>query len=182
VATAEASLVVWTSALTFTACAAALDIKTRRIPNWLTVSGVLTGIGLNAAWGGWPSLLVALEGAGLGLAILLPLVFLRALGAGDWKLIGAVGAFLGPVMLLSVLLASIIVAGAMATILMIRAGKVRETLRNLGLLVMGFFTFGLRANPVISLDNPDALRLPFGVAAALGTLICFVAAHWHLGI
>jgi hypothetical protein len=85
-------------------------------------------------------------------------------------------------MLLSVLLASIIVAGAMATILMIRAGKVRETLRNLGLLVMGFFTFGLRANPVISLDNPDALRLPFGVAAALGTLICFVAAHWHLGI
>ena len=42
------------------------------------------------------------------------------------------------------------------------------------------FAFGLRANPQISLDNPTLLKLPFGVAAAIGTLICFVAAHWRL--
>lgn len=175
-------LIVWTSSLAFVFYAGFLDSKTQRIPNWLTVSGLAAGILLHAAFGGWPGVLMALEGAGLGLAILLPLVLLRALGAGDWKLMGALGAFLGPEMLWFVLLASVLVAGAMAIVLTIRERRVRETLRNLGLLVMGFLTFGVRAQPQISLDNPDALKLPFGVAAALGTLICFVAAHWHLGI
>ncbi len=94
---------------------------------------------------------------------------------------GAVGAFVGPVMLWFVLFASVLVAGAMAVVQMIRARRVRETLRNVGLLIMGFLTFGFRAHPEISLDNPDALKLPFGVAAAIGTFICFVAANWHLG-
>ena len=84
-------------------------------------------------------------------------------------------------MLWFVLFASVSVAGAMAIVLMIRARRVRETLRNLGLLIMGFVTFGLRAYPEISLDNPGLLKLPFGVAAAIGTLICFIAANWHLG-
>ena len=70
----------------------------------------------------------------------------------------------------------------MAVVLMFQAGRVRETLQNMGSLIKGFFMFGLRANPQISLDNPTLLKLPFGVAAAVGTLICFVAAHWHLGI
>ena len=116
------------------------------------------------------------------LAILLPLVFLRALGAGDWKLMGAVGALLGPWMVLFVLVASFFVAGFMAIALVLYAKRVRETLENMGDLIKGFFAFGLRANPEISLDNPTLLKLPFGVAAAFGTLICFVAAHWHLGI
>lgn len=124
----------------------------------------------------------ALEGAGLGLLVLLPLVLLRALGAGDWKLMGALGAFVGPLMLWFVLFASVMVAGVMAVIQMIMAGRVRETIRNVGLLVMGFFTFGFRAHPEISIDNPDALKLPFGVAVAIGTLICFVAANWHLAL
>ena len=123
---------------------------------------------------------MALEGVGVGLLILLPLVLLRALGAGDWKLMGAMGAFLGPVMLWFVLFASVMVAGIMAVISMIRAKRVRETLRGVGLLIMGFLTFGFLSHPEISLDNPDALKLPFGVAAAIGTLICFVAANWHL--
>jgi hypothetical protein len=47
---------------------------------------------------------------------------------------------------------------------------------------MGFFTFGFQAHPEISIDNPDALKLPFGVAAAIGTFICFIAANWHLAL
>jgi hypothetical protein len=85
-------------------------------------------------------------------------------------------------MLCFVLLASVLVAGIMAAFLTVRVGRVRETFRNIGSILMGFLTFGFEAHPEISLDNPDALKLPFGVAAAFGTLICFVAAHWHLGI
>jgi len=118
----------------------------------------------------------------LALAILLPFVLLRALGAGDWKLMGGLGSLVGPWMLLFVLLASIFVVGFMALLLIFQTKRVRETLQNIVALVKGFFVFGLRANPQISLDNPGLLKLPFGVAAAVGTLICFVAAHWHLGI
>lgn len=178
---ANPNQITWAFALSFTGYAAWVDGRTRRIPNWLTVSGFLIGVSIHFLLGGRHGVLLALEGAGLGLLILLPLVLLRALGAGDWKLIGAVGAFLGPVMLWFVLFASVLVAGAMAVVLMIWAKRVRETLRNVGLLIMGFLTFGFRAHPAISLDNPDALKLPFGVAAAIGTLICFVAANWHLG-
>jgi prepilin peptidase CpaA len=121
---------------------------------------------------------MSLEGTLLALVILLPFVLLRALGAGDWKLMGGVGSLLGPWMLLFVLFASILVAGLMAMLLVFQTRRVRETLSNMGALIKGFFVFGLRANPKISLDNPTLLKLPFGMAAAIGTLICFIAAHW----
>ena len=171
---------LWAITLAFTFYAAWIDGRTHRIPNWLTVSGFLAGLSLHTWLGGWRGAAVALEGAGLALAVLLPLVFLRALGAGDWKLMGALGAFLGPWMLLFVLVATIFVAGFMAVILTFYARRVRETLRNMGALIKGFFVFGLRPNPEISLDNPTLLKLPFGVAAAIGTFACFVAAHWVL--
>ena len=97
--------------LAFVAWSALLDSRTRRIPNWLTVSGFLAGILVHGALGGWHAIRVTLEGAGLGLAILMPLVLLRALGAGDWKLMGALGALVGPQMLWFVLVASVLVAG-----------------------------------------------------------------------
>jgi hypothetical protein len=78
------------------------------------------------------------------------------------------------------LVASVLVAGVMALIVTIRAQRVRETLHNMGLIIMGVLTLGIRTHPEISLDNPGMLKLPFGVAAAIGTLICFVAAHWTL--
>ncbi len=172
--------IVWAVTLVFVVWSAVLDGRTRRIPNWLTVWGVVTGAAVHGALGGWRGVLVALAGAGLGLAVLLPLVLLRALGAGDWKLMGAVGALVGPQMLWFVLLASVLVAGIMAAFMTVRANRVRDTFHNMGLIVMGFITFGFKAHPEISLDNPGLLKLPFGVAAAIGTLICFVAAHWRL--
>jgi prepilin peptidase CpaA len=172
--------IVWAFALAFTGCAGWIDWRVRRIPNWLTVSGLFLGIALHASFAGWHGALMSVEGAGLALVVLLPLVLMRALGAGDWKLMGAVGAFLGPWMFLFVLLASSFVAGVMAIVLMIRTNSVKQTMLNLIVLVQGCFVFGLRPNPEISLDNPSLLKLPFGVAAALGTLIIFVVAQWRL--
>jgi prepilin peptidase CpaA len=168
------ALVVWVLTLAFTFCAAWLDLRTRRIPNWLTVPGFLLGVSVHLAIGGWHGALASLEGAGLGLATLLPLVLLRGLGAGDWKLMGAVGALLGPWGLLVVLLVSVMVSGLMAFATIIQAHKVVATLRNMVVLVQGFFVFGWRPNPQITLDNPGLLKLPFGVAAAIATSICFV--------
>jgi prepilin peptidase CpaA len=169
---------IWAFALALTSFAGCMDWRTRRIPNWLTVPALFAGVALHSWIGGWRGAATALEGAGLALVILLPLVLMRALGAGDWKLMGAVGAILGPWMFLFVLLASIFVSGLMAMVLMVQTKRVKTTLRNLAVLVQGFLTFGLRVHPEISLDNPGLLKLPFGVAAAIGTLICFLAARW----
>ena len=172
------ALVVWSLTVVFTCWAAWLDVRTRRIPNSLTVSGFLMGVAVHTVIGGWHGVLASLEGAGLGLLILLPLVLLRGLGAGDWKLMGAVGAFLGPWGMLIVLFVSVLVSGVMAVLTMMHAQKVVATLRNVVVLVKGFFVFGWHGNPQITLDNPGLLKLPFGVAAALATVICFVASRW----
>ena len=171
---------IWAFTLAIAILAGWSDWRTRRIPNWLTMSGVFLGIAVHARITGWSGAATSLEGVGLALVLLLPLVLIRALGAGDWKLMGALGAFLGPWMVLFVLLASIFISGLMAILMMVQAKRVKATLRNLAVLVRGFVSFGLRTNPQISLDNPGLLKLPFGVAAAIGTVVCFVAARWGL--
>src|SRR5947209_11249935 len=76
--------------------AAYTDLRSRRIPNWLTLSAAVIGLGLNLALGGAAGGLTAVLGLGLGLAMLLPFYLLRAVGAGDVKLLAALGALLGP--------------------------------------------------------------------------------------
>jgi prepilin peptidase CpaA len=174
----NAQQTIWVSALALTFIAGWVDWRTRMIPNWLTVSGIAFGISLHASMGGWRGGARSIEGLLLALALLLPLVLLRALGAGDWKLMGAAGALVGPAMLVFVLLASIFVSGAMAMIQMVGAGRVKATILNIAGLLRGFALFGLRPNSEISLDNTQLLKLPFGVAAAAGTLICFLIARW----
>ena len=172
--------VIWAVTIGVTLVAAFVDYRSRRIPNWLTVPAFVAALTLRTALLGWPGAKAALEGAGLALVILLPLVLMRALGAGDWKLMGAVGAFLGPVMFMFVLLGSILVSGVMAVVEMARTRRVRETVHNVYVLVKGFFSFGLRAHPQISLDNPELLKLPFGVAVAIAAIGCYCAARWGL--
>ena len=172
--------IIWVAVIAVTLVAAFLDLRTSRIPNWLTVTGFLIGLTLRTVLAGWAGAKSSLEGTALALAVLLPLVLMRALGAGDWKLMGAIAAFLGPLLFLFVLLGSILVSGIMAMVEMARTRRVQETFRNLYVLVKGFFSFGLRANPQISLDNPRLLKLPFGVAVAIATIVCYCAAHWGL--
>ena len=171
---------IWFLVLGIALLAGWVDFRTRKIPNWVTVPSFLLGIGLHVAASGWLGAKTSLEGAGLALGLLLPFVLLRGLGAGDWKLMGAVGAFLGPLMFLFVLFGSLVISGLMAVVAIYRTRKVGETLRNVWILVRGFFSFGLRANPKISLDNPALLKVPFGVAVAISTLGCFCAARWML--
>ncbi|MGB6430159.1 MAG: A24 family peptidase [Candidatus Acidiferrales bacterium] len=174
----NAQQTVWVSALALTFLAAWTDWRTRLIPNWLTISGIILGIALHFGTGGWRGVASSVEGMLLALGLLLPLVVMRALGAGDWKLMGAAGALLGPGMLIFVLLASIFVSGMMAAARMVTAGRIRDTIRNIVALIRGFALLGLHPNPEISLDNPQLMKLPFGVAAAAGTLICFLIARW----
>lgn len=172
--------IIWMGALALTLVAGWTDLRTRRIPNWLTVPAMIAGVAANSMLMGWHGTKLALEGAGLGLGLLLPLVLMRALGAGDWKLMGAAGAILGPARFLVVLLASILIAGVMAVFEIVRQGKVKQTAINLAILVQGFFIFGLRPNPRISLDNPGLLKVPFGAAVAVATVTCYLMVRFQV--
>jgi len=150
-----------------------LDWRTRRIPNWLTVPALSLGLLLSAVLG-VPGLKSSLEGVGLGLGVLLPFVLLRALGAGDWKLVGALGAFLGLQRLIIVLLGTVLIAGIMSAVEVVRQQKVRQTFNNLLMIFLAFSTFHINNARAITLDNPGLLKVPFGVAAALSTGLFFV--------
>ncbi len=155
------------------------DLRSRRIPNWLTVPALLLGLAVNVALNGLAGLKTSLLGAALGLVLLLPFVLLRALGAGDWKLAGALGSFVGPSLLVDLLLASVFVAGVMALALVVYKGRVRQTAGNIGHILVSLVTFRLPGHAV-TLDNPDALKVPYGVALAATVLIYGIGQAWRM--
>lgn len=160
----------WVPALLVAIAAGYLDWRYRRIPNWLTVSGLAAGIAVNTFCYRWPGLKTALLGALLGLGVLLPFVLIRSLGAGDWKLAGALGACLGPRQLLDVLIGTILVAGVMALALIIWKGRLKRTLVNIAHMLTSIFMLRMPSQDV-SLDNPQSTKIPFGVAMALTVLV-----------
>ena len=166
-------VVISASALVLAGWAGWLDWRIRKIPNWLTVPALVVGLTLSAVLGRWPAEKSSLEGAGICLGVLLPFVLMRALGAGDWKLMGALGAFLG-LRVLIVLFGTILIAGLMSAVEVVRQRKVRETLKNLLVVFLAYSTFHVNNARAITLDNPGLLKIPFGVAAALSTGLFFV--------
>jgi prepilin peptidase CpaA len=167
-------MVISATALSLAGTAGWLDWRVRKIPNRLTVTALAVGLVMSAVLGGWLGLKASLEGAGISLGVLLPFVLLRGLGAGDWKLMGALGAFLGPNRTIVVLLGTVLIAGLMSVVEVIRQRKVRETINNIWVLFVSVSTFQVNYARTITLDNPGLLKVPFGVAAALSTGLFFV--------
>jgi len=163
------TLAPWIPAVLVAIGAGILDWRYRRIPNWLTVSGLAAGIAVNTILFRWPGLKAALLGTALGLGLLLPFVLVRSLGAGDWKLAGALGACLGPRQLFSVLMGTILVAGVMALAVVVWKGRLKRTLLNMAHLLAALFNWRM-PGPEVSLDDPQATKIPFGVAMALAVL------------
>ncbi|MBI3645077.1 MAG: prepilin peptidase [Acidobacteriales bacterium] len=160
----------WIPAVLTAIGAGILDWRYRRIPNWLTVSGLVAGIAVNTALFGWAGLKNALLGAALGLGLLLPFVLVRSLGAGDWKLAGALGACLGSRQLIAVLMGTILMAGIMALVVVIWKGRLIQTLRNIVHMLAAFFSLRMPGSEV-SLDSAQSTKIPFGVAMALTVVL-----------
>lgn len=150
--------------------AAITDVRARRIPNRITYPAMLAGLALQLAAYSWRGLLLGLEGGFLFGGVFLLFFIVRAMGAGDVKLATALGCIIGPAASLRVLFATALAGGAMAIFVMVFTGRVLRTLRNT-LSVVGFHAVhGLRTHPEVNLDNPTAVRLPYGLAFAAGTL------------
>jgi prepilin peptidase CpaA len=166
-------------ALAVAVAAAVIDVQQRRIPNWLTYSAIVMGLLLRAYYFGWKGMLSALGGCLLAGGIVFVFYVVRAMGAGDLKLLAAIGSLVGPHYAFIILLATAIAGGVLALVYVAYRGRMRATLVNVG-SVMKFHAWGgLHAHPELNLDNPVALRMPYGLAIAAGTLYAFVTTCWR---
>lgn len=156
--------------------ALAYDIGRRRIPNWLVVAGLIAGLGYSifVAWSqgmspqaiGAQGLTQSLLGAVTGLAIMLPLYLLHAMGAGDVKLMAAIGAFLGPMQILGAALLTFVAGGVLSLLAALFTGSLSRVLGNLKLMgmVVACGAAGLKLG-----DVQTTGRLPYAIAITLGT-------------
>ena len=146
------------------------DVRSFRIPNAITVPGVLIGIALNTFLPSGLGFTPALYGFALGLFGLLPLYLLRIWGAGDVKLMAVVGAFLGPAGLWGSLLASLLIGGIAALFVAChrRSGKLLfENLR--WMLYQMHFNVQLRTVKAADAPSESAGKIAYALPILLGT-------------
>jgi prepilin peptidase CpaA len=171
-------------ALALAIAAAVFDVREHRIPNWLTYPGivlglVLRGLLLRGGLFGLKGLGSAVAGLLLAGGVMLLFYVVRAMGAGDVKLMAAVGSLVGPEHAVVVLLATAICGGVMGIVYAIYRGRMGATIRNLGSVLWFHARSGLQTHPELNLDNPTALRMPYGLAIATGTLYAFLLMWWR---
>jgi prepilin peptidase CpaA len=166
-------------ALTLALVGAIIDIQQHRIPNWLTYPGLALGFGLRTVLFGWKGLLSGLAGCLLAGGVMFLFYVVRAMGAGDVKLMAAIGSLVGPSQATGVLLATAIFGGVLAIAYALYRRRMIATLKNVGSVLRFHAWAGAQAHPELNLDNPAALRMPYGLAIALGTLYSFVMVWWR---
>ncbi len=158
--------------------AAAYDLRYRRIPNWLVLSGLFPGLALNLLLYGLAGLRIS--GAGLGLALLIyfPLYLVRAMGAGDAKLMAAIGAIVGPWNWLGIFVASALLGGLMAVILLLRRGRLGQTLINVAFIFKELASLRppYLKHEALDVKSKAAVTMPHGAAVAAGALGFLAAA------
>ena len=115
--------------------ATVVDIRTRRIPNWLTATMAGIGVGFAASGTSGVTLLASMAGFALGLALMLPGHALGATGAGDVKLMAAVGAMVGPGTVVTAFAFTAIAGGILAVAVAVRRQQLRATLSGTGRLI-----------------------------------------------
>jgi prepilin peptidase CpaA len=143
-----------------------IDVRSRRIPNWLTASMVAAGFVMAAVGISGLTLGQAALGFAVGLLLMLPGHALGATGAGDVKLMAAIGTILGPSMVFSAFLATAVAGGIFAVVVALRRGRLHATLDGTRQLIASP-TQGKQAIESAGRSN----RFAYGPAIAVGTLV-----------
>jgi len=160
--------------------AAVYDIRYRRIPNWLNLSGFLLGLALNTFqyWNYWldalnvgPGWLYSLTGFAVAFVIYIALRAIHAVGAGDVKLMGALGAWLGASVIFGVAFYTSLAGGILALVLIAKHRYGRQAVRNLLLLLTHWRVFGLRPLDALTLETSAGPKLPYALPIAAGVVL-----------
>ena len=149
-----------------TTAAAVVDLKTRRVPNWLTFGTAAVGVAMATANPGGIGIARALEGLLVGLVLMLPGHVFGKTGAGDVKLVAALGTLLGPRSIAMAFLYTAIAGGVLAVLVATRRRRLRESLEGTATLVV---SGGANAAEIEkpSTDN----RFAYAPAIAIGAVV-----------
>ena len=149
-----------------TALATGADVRTRRVPNILTGPALLLGIGAHLALGGTSGALGALAGAVVAGLLLFPGWFSGWMGAGDVKLMAAVGAWLAFPLSVYAALAALVAGGVISLVVAARHGILVQSLRGALLLIPGVLAGGARTGT----PPHSGFRFPFALAILAGSM------------
>lgn len=159
----------------FVALCIASDVRTLRIPNALTAPAMLLGLALNGWYLGWAGVESGFAGLGLSLLLLIGPFALGGIGAGDVKMMGAVGALLGPRLVLYSLGVGFMLGGIIAIAHLVRIARLGEKLATIGHMVTNAVMMVSIEPLKVSAAAPTAVALPYSVPLGLGTLGVLVA-------
>lgn len=169
----HAPLWVAVPVIVLVALATRADVQSRRIPNLLTGPALLLGLLVHLGLGGAAGAGNALLGAVVAGAILLPGWLMGFTGAGDVKLMGAVGAWLGHPDGFVAAVAALIAGGLLAVIVAARRGVLRQSLRNS--LALGVAMLSRREGGASPSPKTADVRFPFAPAVLAGAVFALLA-------
>lgn len=149
------------------------DLKSRRIPNLLTLSAAAGAFGFFLVRDGWHGLGWSLGGWAVGLAMFMPFFLLRGIGGGDVKLVAALGAWLGPLSAVWLALYTAIAGGPLALGVAWSRGYAKQAFANLWGLLGYWRLAGVRPHPGLTLEAAGAgtPRLPYALPIAAGLVL-----------
>ena len=147
------------------------DVKSRRIPNFITGPAILFGLVLHFALGGWSQFFYSLAGGLICGLVFLVFYLAGGMGAGDVKLIMAVGCIAGLSHVAYLLVLTAISGGVLAVGLALVRGRLQQTLKNVADLATHHTSEGLQPHPELNVSNAQTLRLPSALAIASGCIL-----------
>ena len=152
------------------AVAATYDFRYRRIPNWLNLSGVILGFGLNTLLQGRQGFTSAGEGLLVAFAVYFGLYLIKGMGAGDVKLMAAIGSLVGPFHWFQIFIATALLGGVAAFLFALLKKRLAETCWNVLFIIQDLLHFRppYQSNAQLDIRDTRALRMPHGVTIAIG--------------
>jgi len=151
--------------------AAIIDFRVQKIPNMLTVPTMVAGLAYHSLANGWSGFIFSSEGLAIGIGIFIIPYMMGGMGAGDAKLMGVVGAMIGPKGVALACLLTAIVGGFYALIVFLLNIEYRQGFIERSVITVKAFAFTKNFIPIPPDESEKKPRLCYAVAIAIGTLI-----------
>jgi prepilin peptidase CpaA len=158
-------------ALVIAAVACITDLRTGRIPNVLTFSSAVAALFFHAVVGRGEGILLSLTGLIVGVVVFFIPFALRGLGAGDVKLLGAIGAWIGPAAIAWTALYTGILGGVLCVVVAAFHGYLRQAISNIRALLVHWWVGGLAPLPEVTLGENRGPRLAYAVPILMGLIV-----------
>lgn len=157
-----------------------IDYSQRRVPNWLNASLLAFGLIAQGAYFGAAGVGNGLMGALVGFGLLIVPWLMHGMGAGDVKLMSAIGAWFGPAMTFYSFAVGAVIGGMAAVVMIVSSRRLKHACTNLGVILAKctnrktlFSDFGSAKS-----FGTTSQLLPYGVPLTAGSLIVLAVTMW----